>query len=292
MKENFINTALNEVGYREGPNNDNKYGAYFSCNNQPWCAFFVSWCARQSNIPTDIILTYAGCGTGYNFFKDKGAIYDSYNCRAGDIVFWKPTKAGCVSAHTGIVVEVTEDKIITVEGNSNDRVAKNTYSKNYDKFLGFGRPAYIDEPIPVESTHVTYQVYDNVKKKWLNPITDCNDTNIYGYAGNFKNAIGGIRAKLSDDSIIRMRTHIKGGYWLSEITAWNDTNNGYSGIKGKNIDGVAIKCDNHRIQYRVHLRDENRYLAWVEGYDVNNLKTGMAGNLGAVIDAIQIRIVD
>lgn len=46
------------------------------------------------------------------------------------------------------------------------------------------------------------------------------------------------------------------------------------------------------MQYRVHLRDENRYLAWIDGYDINNLKTGMAGNLGAVIDAIQIRIVD
>ena len=83
-RQDLINVALNEVGYKEGKNNNNKYGKYFNMNNVAWCALFVSWCARQAGISTDIILTYSGCGTGYKFFKNKGRVYKEP--MAGDIV--------------------------------------------------------------------------------------------------------------------------------------------------------------------------------------------------------------
>ena len=111
------------------------------------------------------------------------------------------------------------------------------------------------------------------------------------YAGNRNHTIGGIKAKISDNSIIRIRSHIKNGKWLSEVTKCDNTSNGYSGIKGKAIDGIAIKSDNHKIEYRVHLLKENRWLDWVSDYNINDLKTGMAGNLGSEIDEIQIKIV-
>lgn len=132
---------------------------------------------------------------------------------------------------------------------------------------------------------VLYQVYDNVKKKFLPMVKNTDD-----YAGNKGNAIGGIRAKLSDGSVLKITSHIKGGKWLSEVSKCDDTNNGYSGIKGKNIDAVMIKSDKHKISYRVHLKDENRWLDWVSGYDKNNSKNGYGGNIGSSIDAIQIRV--
>ena len=58
MKERFVKFALSQVGYKEGKNNDNKYGKYFGMNNQPWCCFFVSYCARITNIPESIIRTF------------------------------------------------------------------------------------------------------------------------------------------------------------------------------------------------------------------------------------------
>ena len=145
MKNEFIDVALDEVGYKEGKNNDNKYGKYFGKNNVAWCALFVSWCAREAKIPEDIIPTYSGCGTGYNFFKKKGKIFKEP--KVGDIVFYKPTKAGATSSHTGIVYQLVGDNVITIEGNTGepDGVYKITRKKNYIKFLGFGRPDYGEE---------------------------------------------------------------------------------------------------------------------------------------------------
>ena len=45
-----VATAKTQVGYVEGANNDNKYGAYFGMNNQPWCAFFILWCWAQNGV--------------------------------------------------------------------------------------------------------------------------------------------------------------------------------------------------------------------------------------------------
>lgn len=41
--EMIIATALAEVGYKEGKNNNNKYGAWFGMNNESWCCIFICW---------------------------------------------------------------------------------------------------------------------------------------------------------------------------------------------------------------------------------------------------------
>lgn len=142
-----------------------------------------------------------------------------------------------------------------------------------------------------ENVDIIYQGYDNKKKKWLNEIINYNTYNIKGYSGNFGNALGGIRVKLSDNSKITIKSHIKNGSWLSEITKWDDTNKGYSGIKGKSIDAVMIKSDKYKIEYRVHLLKDKRWLNWISGYDFADSRKGYAGNIGEEIDAIQIRVV-
>ena len=143
MKEEFLKIVINEIGYKEGKNNDTKYGTWYGLPNQPWCAMFVSWGARKAGISTDVIPNYAGCGDGYNFFKKRGLIF-SYP-EVGDIVFFKPTKIGATSSHTGVIIKITNDYIYTVEGNAGsntDGVYQMCYKKNYKKFLGFGRPNY------------------------------------------------------------------------------------------------------------------------------------------------------
>ena len=286
MKEKFINYALSQVGYKEGKNNDNKYGEYFGMNHEPWCALFVSYCARMTDIPESIIPNYAECGSGYNFFKKRGEIY-SY-AEPGDIVFFKPTISGAVSSHTGIVVNVTDDYIITVEGNAGtntDGVYKFTYKKNYSKFLGFARPNYDNKEI-----NVLYQTYDNKLKKWLPVVTNYNDSNSNGYAGITKDTIGGLRVRLSNNETVYIRSHIINGSWLSEIHEWNNTNYGYSGIIGKDIDAIMIKSSK-QLSYRVHLLKQNRWLPWVNGYNITDSVNGYAGNLGSTIDKIQIRVL-
>ena len=78
------------------------------------------------------------------------------------------------------------------------------------------------------------------------------------------------------------------GRWLPEVTNYNDTDgNGYAGIENKTVRGIAIKVDKGQLKYRVHVKGGG-WLGWISDYDIDNWKTGCAGNKIIDIDAIQI----
>lgn len=78
------------------------------------------------------------------------------------------------------------------------------------------------------------------------------------------------------------------GRWLPEVTNYNDTDgNGYAGIENKTVRGIAIKVDKGQLKYRVHVKGGG-WLGWISDYDIDNWKTGCAGNKTIDIDAIQI----
>lgn len=78
------------------------------------------------------------------------------------------------------------------------------------------------------------------------------------------------------------------GRWLPEVTNYNDTDgNGYAGIENKAFRGIAIKVDKGQLKYRVHVKGGG-WLGWISDYDIDNWKTGCAGNKTIDIDAIQI----
>ena len=148
-----------------------------------------------------------------------------------------------------------------------------------------------DNASTTEKPSVTYQVYTN--GKWYSEITGYNTTNSMGYAGVMGSDISGLRVKLSNGNKVTIRSHIKGrmkSSWLSEVTAWNNTSNGYSGIYGKGIDCVAMKADGCTLRYRVHVKGGS-WLSWVSNYNINDYNNGLAGAYGKVIDAIQIDVV-
>lgn len=143
---------------------------------------------------------------------------------------------------------------------------------------------------------ITYQSYDNIKKCWLPEVVNDKD-----YAGNLKNAIGGVRAKCKYGKIY-IQTHILNGKWLSTINSntysKNSKNgNSYSGIMNKPIDGIKIWSDYGFVEYRVHVKAKNdskgkqvspaQWLAWVRKAD--NTVNGYAGIYGREIDAIQMK---
>lgn len=144
-----------------------------------------------------------------------------------------------------------------------------------------------------KTTDVIYQAYDNDKKKWLGEITNYNTKNSNGYAGRKNHDIGGLRVKLSDGSKITIQTHIRDGKksrWLNPITKWDNTEMGYSGVKGKPIDAVMIKADKHKIKYRVYAN--GKWYNWITGFNKNDKNSGYAGVLGKDISAIQIQVVE
>lgn len=138
---------------------------------------------------------------------------------------------------------------------------------------------------------VLYQVYDNMRKAYLNEIKNYNESNDMGYAGIFKHSVGGLRVKLSNGAKVIIQAHSKNrNKWLSEITKWDNTSMGYAGIYGEEIDGIAMKAEGHTLRYRVHTIN-GKWLGWISKMDINDYHNGMAGAYGKAIDAIQIQVL-
>ena len=147
-----------------------------------------------------------------------------------------------------------------------------------------------ENPKEEQKADVIYQVYDNTKKKFLNEITNCNDNNTMGYAGNFGNSIGAYRVRLSNGAKVTIKAHVTNKTnWLNDITKWDDTSMGYAGIKGSKIDMIMMKAEGCTLAYRAHTK--GKWLSWIEKMDENDYYHGMAGSKGNAIDAIQIKVI-
>ena len=110
----IIGVAKTQIGYREGSNNDTKYGTWYGLPNQPWCAMFISWCARQAGIPTSVLKNSARAGCGKNYFNIPQKDGVSYTPKSGDLFFTKSW------SHVGLVYYVDGSYFYTIEGNSNN----------------------------------------------------------------------------------------------------------------------------------------------------------------------------
>lgn len=95
-------------------------------------------------------------------------------------------------------------------------------------------------------------------------------------------------AKPTEDRInVKYRAYA-GGKWWGEIENYNNTNsNGYAGVEGKPIRGLAVKPERGAIKYRVHIKGGG-WLGWMTDYNINNWRTGCAGNKTRDIDAVQM----
>ena len=49
VREAALKEAIKWLGYKESPNgsNQNKFGAWYGMNGQPWCAMFCTWCYEE-----------------------------------------------------------------------------------------------------------------------------------------------------------------------------------------------------------------------------------------------------
>jgi hypothetical protein len=138
-----LNAARAEVGVAEQPpgsNNSPRIAQYRQATAGsgvgPWCAYFVSWAAREAGAP----LGDQGQGFGrvddvYAWAQRAGKAIPNgsgVTPQPGDLIVW--------DEHIGIVESVDADGTIhTVEGNSSDRVSQRTYGRDGGGAIGYVR---------------------------------------------------------------------------------------------------------------------------------------------------------
>ena len=159
----IVEVAKTQLGYTEGSSKDNKYGATFGVNNADWCAFFVSWCAKEAGISTSIIKRQGIASPFSKYFNipNTHGSSEDYFPKPGDLVFY--AQDGGSHYHVGIVETVNKatGKITTIEGNSYQKssesknphyVCRHTISYNASNVCCYGTPNYTGTTLPTEHT--------------------------------------------------------------------------------------------------------------------------------------------
>ena len=174
-KEKASNASLDDKSANAGANNWTKYArdlaaaGYYNGNKNgyAWCDVFVDWCffkaygaVEGQRVQCQTGPLGAGCIYSAQYYRQQGR-YDK-TPKVGDQVFFQ---TGGEIGHTGIVVEVSETAIVTVEGNASNQVKKNTYNRSNSYIAGYGHPLYSGteevredtpepEPAPISTTCV------------------------------------------------------------------------------------------------------------------------------------------
>lgn len=125
------------------------YCDWYGCGMTEWCAIFVSYCARKSNIPTSIIPQDASCTSIVRYYKAQNRWFPSAAFGGttlpvpGDIILfdWDYT-GGDDADHIGYVTACDGARVYTIEGNSGNRIRKKSYSIHDRQVKGYGKPNY------------------------------------------------------------------------------------------------------------------------------------------------------
>lgn len=242
---------------------------------------------------TDYVLAHTS-GTvvevvkNYNRTDKTGTSYGNYvmiKHSNGYHTLYAHLKYGSVTISKG--QKVAKGQIIGYMGNTGHSNGAHTHfevRKNSSYASCINPNPYLNADLPgTTKKSVSYRVY--CKGHWYATAKDGQT------AGDQINAISGVQVRTGAGcGNTSYRVHIKGGKWLPIVNKWDDTEQGYAGIKGKPIDGFAFKSEKGKVSYRVKTK-KSGWLSWVSGFDTNNRINGYAGNIGEEITAIQIKIV-
>ncbi|WP_370745379.1 dockerin type I domain-containing protein [Ruminococcus callidus] len=175
QRADIVAVAKTQIGYHEGSlegttNSSNNYTKYNVWNGKieggyryAWCHAFVSWCANQAGIGTDIVPKTAGTSTGRSFFVNQGTYRQSaanggsYVPQAGDIIYYG---SGSSPSHVGIVSDCDGSTVYTIEGNYSNKVGTRAINLSNSYIIGYGVPNYKGvNPNPPKWAKVTLDHY-------------------------------------------------------------------------------------------------------------------------------------
>ncbi len=150
--DDVLAVAKSQLGYRESTDNYiveedgttmkgyTRYGAWYGDSYGDWCAMFISFCLNYAEVPRNEVPIDCNCQNWIQTLSDWGMYFDAssdYQPEPGDLIFFSIKKNG-TSDHVGLVAEVNEYTIKTIEGNSGNQVEYNTYEINDERILGYG----------------------------------------------------------------------------------------------------------------------------------------------------------
>nr|DAI13169.1 MAG TPA: N-acetylmuramoyl-L-alanine amidase [Caudoviricetes sp.] len=277
-------SANNEISYMI--NNNNEVSFHIAVDDKE----------AVQGIPLNRNAWHAGDGNKGKGNREGIAIEICYSKSGGDRFIKAEQNAAKLIAQLLKERNWGIDKVTKHQDYSKKYCPHRTLDMGWERFLNMIRSELGEATVSATNTSnnnvtgdITYQSYDNMKKQWLPEVVNYND-----YAGNFGNAMGGIRAKCKYGEI-KIQVHTVGGGWLDYITSNNykknnkTDGNSYAGIYGKNIDGVRIKSTKGYVTYQAHLKVGS----WLPEVDSRNADTGgansYAGIYGKVIDGIRMK---
>lgn len=122
-------------------------GSYY--RTAPWCNMTITWAAYHSGNYGAVCFSRDYAYTVYHAqrFQAAGQWHvDTGGIRRGDIVFfdWQGSNHVGNIDHIGIVTDVNGRDVLTVEGNTEGRCARRV--RRAEEIVGYGRPAYANEP--------------------------------------------------------------------------------------------------------------------------------------------------
>ena len=254
QQEDLVKVAETQIGYHEGDNNDTKYnrwngkiGGYpVDGYGYPWCQCFISWCANQASIGTDIIPKTAGTSTSMYFFKNRGlwnnssSYGGSYIPKKGDIIYYSKSSNINSPSHVGIVTDCDGSTVYTIEGNYSDKVSTRTISLNSNSIIGYATPNYINSPsINVAPSFARLQKnqnwYDLGDEIELIPISDYATDYWISILKDDVQIVFGEHIKLNDSFNFKANQYGAGNYY-----AWISASNTIGSIDSERIEFSII----------------------------------------------------
>lgn len=148
--DDLLKIAESQLGYTESTKNYEvfeedcmkgytRYGEWYGVPYEDWCAMFVSFCLDYAEVPAEEFPQEADCEKWVEELKsiEKYAEAYTYSPKKGDLIFFDLDQDGNCE-HVGIVKEVDDTTVKTIEGNSADAVAENTYNLTEESIVGYG----------------------------------------------------------------------------------------------------------------------------------------------------------
>ena len=149
----IVNVASSQIGYTESAQNVllnddelngySRYGEWYGDPYGEWNAMFTSFALHYAGV--DVMSAAAEASSLMEAAKASGIFTeaDGYTARPGDIVFFayaeNATGEEVIPQRTGIVAEITPEKLTTVEGDVNGKVDYVTYELPEAAIAGYAK---------------------------------------------------------------------------------------------------------------------------------------------------------